>query len=931
MRIYICILTFITCALLHGQNDPSSTYTDEVTALTEKMWDHYYYQQDSAYYYIDKIAELASKNKDSVTLVEALLNSNGVASYHYNLKRSGNDISRLEDILRSNLNKGSSEYLTNENMLLYYKGAYNLKLYEYRKSRKIFERIIENTSRIPDSLKNETLRELSSVALSFIGKIYLEEGKYDLAKQFYNKDIRGIMEHTPDKIEYIYDNYNLLAEVFKEEKNYREANNYLLKTYDYNKAKNNLNSVITTAFNISQNYNHLGQKDSALFYLSEAKSKINDNPAFVSKYHLIKAEIRSTDKEYKMALLELDSVVEITNELSKKASHKSLNTPIALNEMGKILALQNRFHQALEKYERGIKELSGIGNARTFLIKMLKNKSASLNATLNEDSVALALKSVDQGVAELDRLKPTFKSQSDKLVLIEDVFPLFESGLEAAYNLNAIHKNDSLINKAFLYAEKSKSVLLLEALLSTQATKFANIPSDLLSQESQLKSGITFVEKQINNAQGETAELENQLFALKSEHRGLIESIETTYPAYYDLKYNTNVISVGKTQELLANDELVLSYFYGSKAIYLLALAKESKALHKISLSQELEEQIKNVRQKLADPNTDVAVLNNESYELYRKLLYPILETTPKTRLLIIPDGLLNYIPFGSLNTQKNGIRYVIEDKTIAYANSATLWSQLKERKNDNNSVLAFAPSFENNHLNVDIKSAQLLPLPHNKREVEQILTSFEGDLFLGSEASLSNFNAQITAHGILHLATHAIFDDTSPEYSYLAFAPHAKEESLLYVRDLYNLSLNAGMVTLSACESAIGELKRGEGFLSLTRGFFYSGAASITSTLWKINDASTTTLMDSFYKNLAQGDKKDLALQKAKKSFLEQNEQNALAHPYYWSGFVVSGNTAPLASLNLWRWIVLGIFILTLAGIFLFSRKKKTSIQRLQ
>ena len=147
--------------------------------------------------------------------------------------------------------------------------------------------------------------------------------------------------------------------------------------------------------------------------------------------------------------------------------------------------------------------------------------------------------------------------------------------------------------------------------------------------------------------------------------------------------------------------------------------------------------------------------------------------------------------------------------------------------------------------------------------------------------------------------------------------------EDLLYVADLYNLQLDVDLVTLSACESGLGDLKRGEGFISLARGFFYSGAASIASTLWKINDASTTLLMDGFYKILSQGDSKDVALQKAQVEFLNQNRQNGFSHPYYWSAFVISGNTDPLSFTYNWVWLLIGVIVL-LVGIFFYIKISK-------
>ena len=279
----------------------------------------------------------------------------------------------------------------------------------------------------------------------------------------------------------------------------------------------------------------------------------------------------------------------------------------------------------------------------------------------------------------------------------------------------------------------------------------------------------------------------------------------------------------------------------------------------------------------------------------------------------------MNYIPFSSFSTNGRA-KYVIENHAISYVNSATLFKQLSEKEGINNKVLAFAPSFDASI------NANLMPLPNNQTEAEDILNYFSGKTLTNTQATLQNFNTESEHYGLLHFATHAILNDETPEYSYLAFQPNNTNSNLLYVSDLYNLNLNTNLVTLSACESGIGNLKRGEGFLSLARGFYFGGASSISSTLWKINDGSTLKIMDAFYKNLSEGNSKSLALQQAQVSFLNENSQNALVHPYYWSGFIISGNTSAIATTNNWLWYVaIGVVLLLIIGLLVKKNQKSS------
>ncbi|WP_273567977.1 CHAT domain-containing protein [Maribacter halichondriae] len=474
--------------------------------------------------------------------------------------------------------------------------------------------------------------------------------------------------------------------------------------------------------------------------------------------------------------------------------------------------------------------------------------------------------------------------------------------------------------------EKSKSVLLLEALMSAKAERFAQVPDSLLEKERLLRSEITSLEKELIKNTNEKEKLKSDIFLLKEQQAGLMKFVSANYPDYYSLRYGANVTDPNSFSKELDPDELMISYFYGNQAIYALSISQQSKNLIKIPLDKALENKIKEVHEMLSDSKSDISDLSNLTYELYGILIAPLLSSPETSKLTLITDGLLSYLPFSALNTDSNGLTYLVENYAISYANSATLLKQLNEREPASESqMLAFAPSFDGK-TEVSLDRSKLLPLPHNKKEVAQISKSFDGRSFVDKEASLDRFRSEAKGFTILHLATHAIFDDSTPEYSYLAFAQVDQpiDESILFVADLYNLRTDVDLVTLSACETGIGELKRGEGFLSLARGFFYSGAASIASTLWKVNDASSTQLMDSFYKNLAEGKTKDQALQKAKKTFIKDNSQNALAHPYYWSGFVISGNTSPLISSNIWSWLILGIVGLSiLLGLYFLKKRK--------
>ena len=902
-----------------------ASYDTQMDDLFSKAYEHLYVNKDSAYHYFNEIEVLANKNQDWATVFEALISSNRNAGAFYDLDKLSGNLNRLDSLFLKH--KPYLDTLPEKrlyvNSLLYDKGNYYFQLNNYRSSRQTFGQIIDSLEPLPNTEMDEELIDLLSVSYSFIAKMYTDEGKYELAQQYYDKNIRYILQKKPNDLASLNTNYSLLAELYGKKGQYENSNAYFKKALGfYLKDQTGINGIIATAHNLSENYLALSKTDSAQYYLKLAKNYLNETHHFASYHHRVQAKLEQKMNNYELALKELNFALHLEKEKWKNAKNESI--AIIYNEIGMLQAAFGQYVSAVANYNLGLEQVEDFDSRGTSTLKLLKNKSVSLNKLGNNDNYKATMETVNLGIKTLDTLKPSFRSKADQLFLIEDAFPLFESGLEAAYQLYAFTSDDSLIDLAFRYSEKSKSVLLLEALLEAKATQFANIPNDVLERESELKSEITYLEKQIKNSETDQSDLKDALFTLKEEYRQLVQKLEVDYKSYYDLKYNTTTVSLEVSQKSLSKHQLLISYFYGNKAIYAIALNRGKKEMFRIPIDADLEANIKKVYQMLSDPKSDVIALGNATYSIYELLLKPILNSGDQKKLIIIPDGLLNYLPFSALNTSPGGIRYLAENHAIGYVNSATLLSELEERQPKEHTILAFAPSFDGTVSVSNPDRGKLLPLPNNKKEVEQILTSFHGRAYIDGEASLRNFKSQLASFGMVHLATHAIFDDTAPEYSYLAFAQNGNAaEDLLYVADLYNLQLDADLVTLSACESGIGDLKRGEGFLSLARGFFYSGAASIASTLWKINDASTTTLMTSFYKNLSKGEAKDVALQNAQIEFLDNNRDNALSHPYYWSAFVISGNTLALSLPYNWIWFILVTLVVLVSGFLYFKTKK--------
>ncbi len=155
-------------------------------------------------------------------------------------------------------------------------------------------------------------------------------------------------------------------------------------------------------------------------------------------------------------------------------------------------------------------------------------------------------------------------------------------------------------------------------------------------------------------------------------------------------------------------------------------------------------------------------------------------------------------------------------------------------------------------------------------------------------KASKESVNMQASQYAYLHFATHGTFDARSPRSSglLLAVRPEAGnlQEGMLTVDDLYSLDLNAELVTMSACETALADVQSGDDLIGLTRGFLYAGAKNIVASLWQVDDAATEQLMVQFYKNMATSSKAE-ALRRAQLSIRVK-----YPHPFYWAAFQLNG-----------------------------------------
>ncbi len=550
-----------------------------------------------------------------------------------------------------------------------------------------------------------------------------------------------------------------------------------------------------------------------------------------------------------------------------------------------------------------IKQLESAVNKTSLLNHMVTKANAWLTWYEHEPDTSHlehALETFDLADQLVDLIRFESTEQQSKLFWREKGASLYSKAVEVCYLLDKPER-------AFYFMERNKALLLLEDLGHEEAKRIAGLPVAAAQQEFKLRRQIFLAENDLIEADTHQhiEDLRNSVRRAKTQYEAYIDSLNTAYPDYARYKRKTDIITFDKLRsKYLLPDQYVLHYIVNEEDGYGLLNTTASSQLFRFENIEPFNKDIKTYMSLLSNGTSDLDTFYDLSYKLYQQL-FPeeIRDRLQGKQLLIVPDYNLQRIPFETLVTDISGLHYLIEDAEISYAYSLSLLERqsINTREFDA-SVIAMAP--------VKFGSDGLGTLRYSEDEAVAISDLFQGDLYIREQASKANFTRDASGHKIIHLATHADLGDG--ENPWIAFS-----DGKMYLKEIYATPTQSEMVVLSACNTSQGDLKPGEGIMSLARGFFYSGANSVVSSLWPITDKGGRDIMQSFYKNLNEGHTKSAALRKAKLDYLHNTEVPELKHPYYWAGFVVLGDNAPLVEAGSVYWFLV-VLALTVGLIFL-------------
>lgn len=668
--------------------------------------------------------------------------------------------------------------------------------------------------------------------------------------------------------------------------------------------------------------------------------------------------------------------------LSIRQLNPSQNKPEiaqSLRFLGDMNRSKNALDQAVNYYQKSINTLlsenletfSKVSEERIYedqdLLKGITSKASLLKSlAVVSDSIQekkflleLALEEFKNADIILSKNRQSSDREGTKLFLSEYFRDSYENAIDCSFLLYELEGDFAYLEKANEFMAKSKGLLLLENLNGAEAINTLGLPDSILLKENSLKAEIASITKSINAQKRLGVQLDSNLVMLnqalldKTREQDIFkQELAQTFPNYFEFKYRYDYPALKDLQTWAKeSNSTVVEYFYGSKYVFGLGVNQDSLKLFKILKDSTLESNLSKYNNSLkfgfnfSTQKLDYDNFISSSFFLYQKLLNPIIKNSDSVQnLIIIPDGYLSSIPFDALlfedlvseQVDYKSLPYIHNEYLISYHfNSSMGINSSREISRTAKNLVAF--SFSSDDVK-NLSAEQILTtnqIGGSSKEINAISSLVSNvDLFSGLNATEANFVKNAPNYDVIHLAIHGEADLDNAMDSKLMFPAGGEgQDGSLYPFELYNLSLRAKLVVLSACESGIGKMFSGEGIFSMARAFAFAGSPSIVMSLWKVNDNATASLMESFYTALSNSENVDNALRIAKSNYLKgADELNA--HPANWAAMVPIGNMNGFnwennAGLTGFGYLLISLGGLLLVVVFLVLRRRRKLISK--
>jgi CHAT domain-containing protein len=719
-------------------------------------------------------------------------------------------------------------------------------------------------------------------------------------------------------------------------------------------------------------------------------------------------QLDSAKKHFENVLAATGSGLNIIGKLGQTRRYRAA----ARTSLGDVAFRQARYSDAAKLYAdaaKGARDDSRLdlmwpaqrGTGKSLWYQAATEKDQKKAARLRDDALNAYRESLDtieamrEGSLRADEARTTFLATTEE-VFREASGALAEMSLGGTVATSAPTTTAPLEGKPLAYASEALSVVergrarsLLDMLSESGGEITEGVPAELLqhkrenqNRQQEIATQMTGVNLGSGEPKKSLEDLENELNQLQSDYDSIENQIRSSSPRYAALTASRPLTLEDIRSQVLDDETALLEYILGDERSYLFAVTRGGMTVSRLPARAEIERQAMEMRQQIipaslrrsltdlvsaaTDPQRGLSVsaaataanpavvsaYAGVANALYKTIVEPAASLVKTSRLLIVADGALNYVPFPALVTAAapagadfSTLPYLLNTNDTLFAPSASVVAAIRQQRaagSDNRAggmLVVADPVFDASDTRASgarpgatqqtdadaarglsfgsalsdvvesdkpasatpsgVQRGVLVRLAGTRSEAQQIskLAATAGrkaDVWLDMDASEAKVEeSDLSQYRVLHFATHGLLNTERPQFTGVVLSLVGNREGadgFLRTDEVFNLKLGSPLVMLSACETGLGKEKRGEGVIGLTRAFMYAGAPAVGVSLWSVADKSTADLMADFYKNLltGTGQQPTAALRSARLNMIAGKKYSA---PFYWAPFVLVGD----------------------------------------
>lgn len=573
-------------------------------------------------------------------------------------------------------------------------------------------------------------------------------------------------------------------------------------------------------------------------------------------------------------------------------------------------------------------------------IEYIKDKASYYKYWYDHEPLPHLLELSNQHIALADSLLTIMKAKGSYPGSNRQIDEISEAlckvKISNVYSAQTQNASSSVVIDAFNTSEKVKQLAISERLHEELLTNSFGLPSSIITKERKYINRLVELLNDSKTASDSSMQkIESELQEIRGLQIAHHELIKKQYPDYYNLLFSPEPLKLTDIRaHIIGQNEVLLQFLEYHNNVYLVAINQEEQQFLKLDLKQPVSEVLAELRQQMSTRSNVVFPLLKR---LYEELISPVSSLIGERDIVLIPDGHLWHIPFAALITKSAAPEtvsadqhYLINDHNIRYLISgrmAYLQAIAGPKKQENaKGILCMSPLTSSKLGDFE----QLKASKHTHNLLETLSNSYHDHYFQNEAASVGNFLRYAPKAALLHIGTHTQINDQYPESSFLVFnsTNSANAYSSLSAAKIYELNLPAQLAVLSACSTAEGTLRKGQGVTNLARAFAYAGCQNMIVNLWEIKDNTSKELMAAFYPALLE-DKAAAAtaFNTAQRTYIENAGINA--HPAYWATSIYIGNDQPIALKNQqpgWLYLLLAFSGLGFFGYMLYRSLRKTN-----